>query len=106
MSLIISVGVFDINERKTIFEAIQKQILKFENFKTSNKKKKKKRNPIFNQSIFINVHWIEFLSRELSFKSEMVCMEKTLNVCKIMVHWMKIQFFYNAELLLYCLCSI
>lgn len=39
MSLIISVGVFDINERKTIVEAIQKQILKFENFKTSNKKK-------------------------------------------------------------------
>lgn len=75
MSLIISVGVFDINERKTIVEAIQKQILKFQNFKTSNKKNKK-RNPIFNQSIFINVHWIEFLSRELSFKSEMVCMEK------------------------------
>lgn len=39
MSLIISVGVFDINERKTIVEAIQKQILKFQNFKTSNKKK-------------------------------------------------------------------
>ena len=43
MSLIISVGVFDINERKTIVEAIQKQILKFQNFKTSNKKKQEEK---------------------------------------------------------------
>lgn len=46
MSLIISVGVFDINERKTIVEAIQKQILKFQNFKTSNKKNQEEKSNI------------------------------------------------------------
>ena len=46
MSLIISVGVFDINERKTIVEAIQKQILKFQNFNTSNKKKQEEKSNI------------------------------------------------------------